>query len=149
MKIGVLIALVLLGAGAGYVTTSSAARSPWTVERYYAKESWSSFADIGKKDNGGPGDVYTSQQTLSSLDGKTVGVINGFGVDLRKPYVFFHWTASLPAGTLTLASAIDLMSKSATYPIEGGTVRYAGARGTVTVTDAGNNRSLATVRYER
>jgi hypothetical protein len=35
------------------------------------------------------------------------------------------------------------------YPIEGGTGRYAGARGTVTLTDAGSKRSLVTVRYRR
>jgi hypothetical protein len=41
------------------------------------------------------------------------------------------------------------MDKSATYPIAGGTGRYAAARGTVTLTDAGKNRSLAVVRYQR
>lgn len=132
----------------GAATASSAAPSPWTVERYYTSETWNSFADLGAK-GAGAGDVYTSQQTLTSTDGKTVGIVNGFGVNLHKPYVFFHWTASLRNGTLTIESAIDLMKRSAVYPIEGGTGRYAGARGTVTLTDAGKSKSLAVVRYER
>ena len=132
-----------------FVKASPATPASSIVERYYASETWSSFADIGKKDNGGPGDVYVSQQSLSATDGRHVGVVNGFGVNLRTPYVFFHWTASLGGGTLTSGSAIDLMDKRATYPIDGGTGRYAGARGTVTITDASKNRSLVVVRYER
>jgi hypothetical protein len=132
-----------------FVKASSATPTQWTVERYYTSETWSSFADIGKKDNGGPGDVYVSQQSLSTTDGHDAGVVNGFGVNLRKPYVFFHWTASLERGALTIGSAVDLMSKRAVYPIEGGTGRYAGARGTVAITDASSGRSLVVVRYER
>jgi hypothetical protein len=33
------------------------------------------------------------------------------------------------------------------YPIEGGTGRYAGVRGSVTLTDAGSKGSIVTVRY--
>jgi hypothetical protein len=143
-----LIPALLAAAAVTYATASSAASPSWTVERYYTSETWSSFADVGAK-GAGPGDVYTSQQSLTASDGKVVGVVNGFGVNLHKPYVFFHWTASLHAGTLTLESAINLMDKSATYPIAGGTGRYAAARGTVTLTDAGKNRSLAVVRYQR
>ncbi len=148
--ISALVPAAAFAAAAIASTTSSSAATPgWVVERYYTSETWSSFADVGKKDNGGPGDIYTSQQSLKSLDGKRVGVVNGFGVNLHKPYVFFHWTAALGQGTLTAEGAIDLMDKSATYSIAGGTGRYAGARGTITITDAGKNRSLATVRYER
>lgn len=149
MKTTALVVAALVTAVLLAPTSTSAARIGWTVERYYTSESWSSFADIGKKDNGGPGDIYTSQQSLRSLDGKKIGVVNGFGINLHKPYVFFHWTASLSNGTLTIESAINLMSKTATYPIAGGTGRYAGTRGTVTITNAGNNRSLVTVRYRR
>ena len=55
----------------------------------------------------------------------------------------------MEAGTLTIGGAIDLMDKRATYPINGGTGRYAGTRGTVTITDAAKDRSLVVVRYER
>ena len=144
-----LVPAVLAAAAVGYAGVSSAASPAWTVEHYYTSETWSSFADIGKKDNGGPGDIYTSQQSLRSLQGKTVGVVNGFGVNLHKPYVFFHWTASTANGTLTIESAINLTHPGASYPIAGGTGRYADARGTVTISDAGKNRSLAVVRYER
>jgi hypothetical protein len=147
--IALALAAVLAAVAIASATNSSAATPGWIVERYYTSETWSSFADVGKKDNGGPGDVYTSQQSLKSLDGKRVGVVNGFGVNLHKPYVFFHWTAALGEGTLTVESAVDLMDKSATYPIAGGTGRYTGARGTITIADAGENRSLATVRYQR
>ena len=144
-----LILAVPVAAGVTYAAAAPAASPSWASERYYSSETWSSFADIGKKDNGGPGDVYISQQSLTSAGGKAVGVVNGFGVNLHKPYVFFHWTASLRGGTLTIESAINLMNKSARYPIAGGTGRYAGARGTVTITDAGTNRSLVLLRYQR
>ena len=150
MRIGsLLVPVVLAAAAVAYVGASSAASPGWTVERYYTSETWSSFADIGKKDNGGPGDVYTSQQSLRSPEGKVVGVVNGFGINLHKPYVFFHWTASTADGTLTIESAINLMHAVATYPIAGGTGRYAGANGTITISDAGKHRSLAVVRYQR
>lgn len=150
MRIRSLFVPALLAAAAvGYAGVSSAASPSWTVERYYTSETWSSFTDIGTKDNGGPGDVYTAQQSLLSPEGKTVGVVNGFGINLHRPYVFFHWTASTNNGTLTLESAVNLQSKTATYPIEGGTGRYTGARGTVTISGAGKNRSLAVVRYQR
>ena len=59
------------------------------------------------------------------------------------------WTATLAGGTLTLESAVNLKDKVATYPIAGGTGRYAGALGTVSLTDAGKKGTLVTVRYER
>ena len=148
MKPSLFISVALLAVIVS-VTASSAGSANWIVERYYVSETWSSFADIGKKDNGGPGDVYTAQQALFATDGHRVGVVNGFGVNLRKPYVFFHWTASLEGGTLTLEAAIDLMDKRAVYPISGGTGRFAGARGTVTITDASKDRSLVVARYTR
>ncbi len=149
VKTKVMLALSLVAAtGVVYATGSSASGSGWTVERYYTAETWNSFADIGGN-GGGPGDVYTSQQTLKTVAGNAVGVVNGYGVNLHKPYVFFHWTATLGDGSLTLEGAIDLQTAAATYAIEGGTGRYAAARGTVTLTDAGKNRSLAIVRYRQ
>jgi hypothetical protein len=132
-----------------YATASTAASPAWTTERYYTHETWHAFADVGKKDNGGPADIYAARQALESTGGATVGTIDGYGVNLDPPYVFFHWTATLPGGTLTLESAIDLRNKTSTYPIDGGTGRYAGARGTVTLTEAGDRGTLATVRYRR
>ena len=145
----ILSAGMLVVAATLYAATSSAAPHAWTVERYYTAETWRAFADIGKKDNGGPDDLYAAQQSVKTLDGSTVGVVNGYGVNLHPPYVFFHWTATLPGGSLTIESAIDLKSKTAAYPIEGGTGRYAGVRGTVTLVDAGDKGTLATVRYRR
>jgi hypothetical protein len=129
------------------VTGSAAAPTVWTTEHYVTKETWHAFADVGTKDNGGPDDIYAAQQTLKSTDGHVVGVVNGYGVNLHPPYVFFHWTATVRGGSLTLASAIDLSAKTTVYPIEGGTGRYAGARGTVTLTDDGSKGSLVTLRY--
>lgn len=143
--------MLLLMATAGavavtYAAASSAASSAWTTEHYVTKETWHSFADVGKKDNGGPEDLYAAQQVVTTPDGRDVGVVNGYGVNLRPPYVFFHWTATLDGGTLTLASAVSLRKSPAVYPIEGGTGRYAGARGTVTIADASRG-TLVTVRY--
>jgi hypothetical protein len=143
----ILSAAMLAVAATLYAATSSAAPHAWTVERYYTAETWHAFADIGRKDNGGPDDVYAAQQSLKTLAGRTVGVVNGYGVNLHPPYVFFHWTATLDGGALTLESAVDLKQKVATYPIEGGTGRYAGARGTVTLGDDGSKGTLVTVRY--
>ena len=71
---------------------SSAAPRVWTTEHYLATESWHAFADIGKKDKGGPDDVYVAQQDLRNTKGERVGVVNGYGINLHPPYVFFHWT---------------------------------------------------------
>jgi hypothetical protein len=140
-----LLLVALLGAVAvTYAAASSAAPSAWTTERYLTKETWHAFADVGKH---GPDGIYAAQQDLRTTDGHEIGVVNGFGINLRRPYVFFHWTATLHGGTLTLVSAIDLKTTVAAYPIEGGTGRYAGARGTVTITDEGSKGSLVTVRY--
>jgi hypothetical protein len=139
---------VLVTAAGIYATASAAGSERGMVERYYTAETWRAFADVGAKDNGGPGDIYTAQQSLKALDGKTVGVVNGYGINLRRPYVFFHWTATLADGSsLTLMGAVSLRNKTSIYAIEGGTGRYGGARGTVTLTDAGKKGSLATIRY--
>jgi hypothetical protein len=139
-------ALLALGAIAYVGVPSVASAPPWTLERYYTNETWHAFADIGTK-SAGPDDVYAAQQSLKTLDGHEAGVVNGYGVNLRRPYVYFHWTATLDGGTLTLESAVDLKSTTTTYPITGGTGRYDGVRGSVTLTDAGSNGTLATVRY--
>jgi hypothetical protein len=120
------------------------------TERYYARETWSSFADLGRANPGrrGPGDVYLSRQRLSALDGTTVGTAHGYLVGLRAPYVFSHWTAMLPKGTLTLEGAMRTGTNDPQrFVIVGGTGGYDGARGTVSVSDAGKMGSLAVVRY--
>ena len=140
---------VVLALAAGVYAAGSAATPGGTiVERYYTAETWSAFDDIGVKDNGGPGDVFTAQQSLKTVDGKAAGIVNGYGINLHKPYVFFHWRAVRnDASTLTLMGAVNLHDKTVVYAIEGGTGRYDGARGTVTLTDAGKKGSLVTVRY--
>jgi len=145
-----MLALVAtLGAVAvAYTATSAAAPNVWTTEHYLTKENWHAFADIGKKGTS-PDDIYAAQQNLKTPQGQRVGVVNGYGINLHPPYVFFHWTATLQAGTLTLASAINLKTNPTVYPIAGGTGRYAGASGTVTLTDDGSKGSLVTVHYQR
>lgn len=145
-----LLLVATLGAVAvSYAATSAAAPNAWTTEHYLTTETWHAFADVGKRDNGGADDIYAAQQDLKTPDGRSVGVVNGYGINLHRPYVFFHWTATLHDGTLTLESAVDLKQSSSVYPIEGGTGRFAGARGTVTLIDAGSKGTLVTVRYRR
>jgi hypothetical protein len=141
-------AAVLAALGAVYATVSPAKTTVWTEERYYSAETWSAFADIGSK-GAGPADVYVSQQSLKDGDGRSVGVVNGYGVNLHRPYVFFHWTAAVPSGSVTVERAVNMRSNVGTYPIIGGTGRYLGVRGTITVSDAGKKGSLAVLRYER
>jgi hypothetical protein len=147
MKAMLLLTATVAAVFVAYGATSEAS-STWTTEHYVTKETWHSFADVGKKDNGGPNDIYAAQQDLKTATGRRIGMVNGYGVNLHPPYVFFHWTATLDGGTLTLAAAVDLRKNPAVYPIEGGTGRYAGARGTVTLTDKGSHGTLVTVRYE-
>jgi hypothetical protein len=140
-----LLALLALA----YAAQSPAAHSSaWTIDHYYTAETWHAFADIGAK-GAGPDDIYAARQSLNTLNGQPAGEVNGYGVNLHPPYVFFHWTATLNSGTLTLESAINMHDKAAAYSIVGGTGRYAGASGTVTLTNAGSKGSLVTVRYRR
>jgi hypothetical protein len=139
--------------GAAGILAPPAGSSGWTTERYYANEVWRSFADVGKANpsSGGPADLYVSQLRLTTLDGRRAGIANGYSVELRRPYVFGHWTSSVAQGTLSLEGA---MSQAPTagpqrLAIVGGSGRYEGAHGTVTVTDAGPDRSLAVVRFAR
>jgi hypothetical protein len=141
-------AAVLTALGAVYATVSPAKTTVWTEERFYTAETWSTFADIGSR-GAGPGDIFVAQQSLKDGDGRSVGAVNGFGVNLHRPFVFFHWTATLAAGSVTVERAVNLQSSTTTYPIAGGTGRYRGVRGTVTVSDAGKKGSLAILRYER
>ncbi|HEV8103023.1 MAG TPA: hypothetical protein VGP69_04720 [Gaiellaceae bacterium] len=147
MKTILLLTATLAAVTATYLASSSAAANTWTTEHYATTETWHAFADIGKKDNGGPDDIYAAQQTLKTPEGEDVGTVNGYGVNLHPPYVFFHWTATLPSGTLTLESAVNLRTNPVVYSIEGGTGHYAGASGTVTLTDDGSKGTLATIRY--
>jgi hypothetical protein len=135
-----LVATTALPAGGDGVVT----------ERYYARETWSSLTDIGPANPGlmGAGDVYLSRQQLSALDGTRVGTAHGYIVGLRAPYVFSHWTAMLPKGTLILEGATNAgTSRAQRFVIVGGTGGYDGARGTVSASDAGKNGTLAVVRY--
>jgi hypothetical protein len=145
-----LLLVATLGAVAvTYSATSSAAPNAWTTRQYLTKETWHAFADVGTK-GAGPDDIYAAQQDLKTASGQPVGVVNGYGINLHPPYVFFHWTATFQgAGTLTLDSAINMKTNPTVYPIDGGTGRYAGARGTVTLTNDGSKGSLVTVRYQR
>ncbi len=128
---------------------SSATTATWTVERYYAKETSHTFADNGTKEGGGPGDIYVSQQALRDASGKRVGTVNGYGVNLHAPNVYFHYTAVVGTSTVTVEGGVSLQDKAQTFVIAGGTGRFAGMSGTVTTTGAGSKGSLVVVRYRR
>ena len=147
-----LLALVATLGVAGAVAPP-AGSSDATTERYLATEVWHSFADIGKvsPSSGGPSDVDVAQLRLSTPDGRRAGVANGYSVNLRRPYVFTHWTATLSRGTLTLEGVMSNAPRAGSQwlAIVGGSGRYEGAHGTVTVSDAGPRRTLAVVRFAR
>jgi hypothetical protein len=142
-----LAALAAIVAAALYVATGAATSTGWVVERYYTHQTWDAFADLGSKGVGAD-DIDVYQQSLTTLDGKNAGVVNGYGMNLHAPYVYFHWTAFVARGTVTLQSAIDLKNPIQTFPIDGGTGSYAGARGTVTASNAGKHGTLVVVRYK-
>lgn len=144
----IVVGLVIAGLAAAS-PASSATTASWTVERYYAKETSHSFADNGTKDGGGPGDIYVSRQTLRDPSGKQVGTVNGYGINLHAPYVYFHYTAVVGASTLTVEGGVSLKAGPQAFAIAGGTGRYAGTSGTVTTSDAGSKGSLVVVRYRR
>ena len=103
-----LLVVVGLTIAALSVAASPASTPRWTVERYYAKETSHSFADNGKQDGGGPGDIYVSQQALRDASGKSIGTVNGYGVNLHPPYVYFHYTAVVGTSTLTAEGGVSL-----------------------------------------
>jgi len=148
MRTILLLAATVGAVAVTYSATSSAAQNPWTIEHFQTKETWHAFADVGKN-GASPDDIYAAQQDLQTPDGHNAGVVNGYGINLRRPYVFFHWTATLKGGTITLDSAVNLKTNTTVYPIAGGTGRYAGAVGTVTLADNGSKGSLVTIRYRR
>jgi hypothetical protein len=125
----------------------------WTTERYYTNEVWHSFADVGKANpaSGGPADLYVSQLRLTTVDGRRSGIANGYSIDLRRPYIFSHWTATMAQGTLTLEGAMSQAPNAGPQrlAIVGGSGRYDGVHGTVTVSDAGSGRSLVVVKFLR
>ena len=128
----------------GGVASLQAAPSDVTTERYYLDETWHAFS--GKESQGKPTDIYVFQDTVKTLDGKTAGVVDGYYVNL-KASISLTATATLPGGTLLVGGATH--SDTQVVSIAGGTGRYAGAGGTVTITDAGDKGSLAVVRYSR
>ena len=75
-------------------------------------------------------------------------MVNGYAINLRPPFVAWSLTATVPGGTLTMASTVSQESKPRVLVITGGTGRYLGAGGTVRLTDAGDHGDLAVVTLE-
>jgi len=49
------------------VRLDAAAPNAWTTEHYVTKERWHAFADVGRKDNGSPGDIYAAARGTVAL----------------------------------------------------------------------------------
>jgi hypothetical protein len=109
-------------------------------------ETWHAFS--GTPGSGKPTDIYTFQSALTTQAGKKTGMVNGYAINLRPPFVAWNLTAIVPGGTLTLASVVNQESKPRVLVISGGTGRYLAARGTVRLTDAGDRGDLAIVTLE-
>ena len=131
---------------AGVVTAPAAPTTRPTAERYYVSETWHAFS--GTPGKGKPTDIYTFQSSLTTQAGKKTGMVNGYAINLRPPFVAWSLTAAVPGGTLTMASTVSQESKARVLVITGGTGRYLGARGTVRLTDAGDHGDLAVVTLE-
>ena len=146
-----LLLLVAVTFGIGAMDAAPAGSSDPVTERYYAIETWSSFADLGRANpgRGGPADLSVSRLRLETPEGVRAGAAHGYVVGLRRPYVFSHWTAVLPNGTLTLEGATSGARGSGPqdFAIVGGSGDYLGAHGTVTASDAGKRGTLVVVRY--
>jgi hypothetical protein len=146
---GLLTIAATLGAAAAFA--APAGSSEWVTEHYTTLETWHSFADVGRPNpgQGGPGDIYVSQLRITTPDGATAGVANGVVINLRRPFLYSHWTAMLSKGTITLEGATSAAPGRHQLVIAGGTGRYEGARGTLSATDAGGNRTRIVLRYHR
>ena len=145
LAIAVVIALATMLI-VGAVTAPAAPTTGPATERYYVSESWHAFSGIPGK--GKPTDIYTFQSALTTQKGKKTGTVNGYAINLRPPFVAWSLTAIVPGGTLTMASVVNQESKPRVLVISGGTGRYLGAGGTVTLTDAGDRGDLAVVMLE-
>jgi hypothetical protein len=131
---------------AGAVTAPAAPTTRSATERYYVNETWHAFTGIPGK--GKPTDIYAFQSTLETTSGKKAGIVNGYAINLRPPFVAWSLTSTVPGGTLTMASILNQESKPRVLVITGGTGRYLGAGGTVTLTNAGDHGDLAVVTLE-
>ena len=131
---------------AGAVTAAGAPTSRSATERYYVSETWHAFS--GTPGKGKPTDIYTFQSALTTKAGAKTGLVNGYAVNLRPPFVAWSLTAMVPGGTLTMNSTVSQESKPRLLVITGGTGRYLGASGTVRLTDAGDHGDLAVVTLE-
>jgi hypothetical protein len=132
---------------AGAVTAPAAPTSPRSAtERYYVSETWHAFS--GTPGKGKPTDVYTFQSELTTQAGKRTGMVNGYAINLRPPFVAWTLTAIVAGGTLTMASIVNQEGTPRVLMISGGTGRYLGAAGTVRLTDAGDRGDLAVVMLE-
>src|SRR5579872_3174303 len=98
--VGVALAAAVFG-----VSMSGAASPRWTVQKFYDRETSHYFADVGAK-GPSPDDIYVAQQSLTTLSGQRAGVVNGYGINLHEPFVYFHYTAALTDGTLSIENAI-------------------------------------------
>jgi hypothetical protein len=141
-----------IAAAASITTALSAGAAPaapttrTTTERYYVSETWHAFS--GTPGKGKPTDIYVFQSTLTTRAGKKTGMVNGYAINLRPPFVAWSLTASVPGGSLTMASIVNHANKPRVLVISGGTGRYLGATGTVSLTDAGKHGDLAVVTLE-
>ena len=131
---------------AGAVTAPAAPATHSAAERYYVSETWHAFS--GTPGNGKPTDVYAFQSTLTTEAGTKTGMVNGYAINLRPPFVAWSLTATVAGGTLTMASIVNQESKPRVLVISGGTGRYLGASGTVRLTDAGDHGDLAVVTLQ-
>ena len=137
-----IVTALLSAPGAG--ASPAASTRPATIERYYVKETWHALGSS----KGGPGAVYVFQASVKTTGGTPAGAVDAYYTNLRAS-VFLNATVVLSDGTLVLAGSYPANGKRRVALITGGTGRYATARGTVTLTAAGDHGDLAVVAIAR
>ena len=70
---------------AGAVTAPAAPTTRSATERYYVSETWHAFS--GTPGKGKPTDIYAFQSALTTEAGKKAGMVNGYAINLRPPFV--------------------------------------------------------------
>jgi hypothetical protein len=141
--------LAALAAAAGLVLgvlPASGVNQP-TVISLLSVQQGGTLIDVDR--SGGPGPTLGDEfiftdglyQWSGSKRGKRVGTTHGIATITSPTTAFFTGTTSLPGGLLQGAGYFDFTARVEKFVVLGGTGRYSGAGGEVTITKLGGENS--------